>query len=65
MNEFQKKRLQAKESELIKLQENFEIFWSNEKNSDCFERNAINELLIMMQLKDEIREIKYEMQFII
>ena len=33
--------------------------WNNEKNSGCFERNAINDLLIMQQLKSEIAELEH------
>lgn len=40
-------RLNIKEQELAERQEQFEVMWHNEKHSKCFERNAINDLLIM------------------
>lgn len=33
--------------------------WHNEKHLGCFERNAINDLLIMQQLKSEIKELEH------
>lgn len=56
-------RLESKKAELKQRQESFKILFLNEKDLDCYERNAINELLIMMQLKNEIREIEYGMMF--
>ena len=56
-------RLESKKAELKQRKESFKILFLNEKDLDCYERNAINELLIMMQLKNEIREIEYGMMF--
>lgn len=56
-------RLQHKKSELKERQDQFEVLFHNEKDSSCYERNAINDLISMMQLKDEIREIEYGMMF--
>lgn len=53
------KRLNNKKTELSKRQDQFDVMWCNEKHSGCFERNAINDLLIMQQLKAEIAELEY------
>ncbi len=63
MNEFYEnnivKRLENKKEKLKKEQNIFTIMCSNEMNSQCFERNAINDLIIMQQLKSEIEELEY------
>lgn len=51
-------RLNVKKAELSESQDQFDVMWHNEKNSCCFERNAINDLLIMQQLKSEIAELE-------
>lgn len=52
-------RLNNKKSELSERQEQFDVMWHNEKHSGCFERNAINDLMIMQQLKAEIKELEH------
>lgn len=52
-------RLNNKKMELTERQDQFEVMWHNEKHSGCFERNAINDLLIMQQLKSEISELEH------
>lgn len=52
-------RLNIKKQELAERQEQFDVMWHNEKHSKCFERNAINDLLIMQQLKSEISELEH------
>lgn len=52
-------RLNAKRDELKHRQEIFSVFCHNEINSSCFERNAINDLLVMQQLKSEIEELEH------
>lgn len=52
-------RLNIKKQELSERQEQFDVLWHNEKHSKCFERNAINDLLIMQQLKSEISELEH------
>ena len=52
-------RLNNKKAELSERQDQFDVMWHNERNSGCFERNAINDLLIMQQLKAEIAELEY------
>lgn len=52
-------RLNIKKQELLERQEQFDVLWHNEKHSKCFERNAINDLLIMQQLKSEISELEH------
>lgn len=53
------KRLEDKKSELKEKQEHFLIMCNNEISSSCFERNAINDLIVMQQLKSEIEELEY------
>lgn len=52
-------RLELKRNELKERQDQFDVMWHNEKHSGCFERNAINDLLIMQQLKSEIHELEH------
>lgn len=52
-------RLNIKKQELSEQQKQFDVMWDNEKHSKCFERNAINDLLIMQQLKSEISELEH------
>ena len=52
-------RINVKKTGLSERQEQFDVMWANERNSGCFERNAINDLLIMQQLKSEIAELEY------
>lgn len=53
------KRLENKREELKKNQEYFKVMCNNEMDSKTFERNAINDLLIMQQLKSEISELEH------
>ena len=52
-------RLNNKKSELSERQDQFDVMWHNERKTGCFERNAINDLLIMQQLKSEIAELEH------
>lgn len=52
-------RINVKKTELSERQDQFDVMWHNKKNSFCFERNAINDLLIMYQLKSEIAELEH------
>ena len=52
-------RLNNKKVELSERQDQFDVMWHNERHSGCFERNAINDLLIMQQLKSEIKELEH------
>ncbi len=52
-------RLNNKKAELSERQEQFDVMWHNERQTGCFERNAINDLLIMQQLKSEISELEH------
>ena len=47
-------KLASKKAELKKEQEYFSAMCRNEINTSAFERNAINVLLVMQQLKSEI-----------
>lgn len=55
-------RLEVKEKELTKRIEIFRIFVETGINTDCFEQNAINELLVMRKLKTEINQLKFDIQ---
>lgn len=59
MHDLISERLNAKKTELSERQEQFDVMWHNERHSGCFERNAINDLLIMQQLKSEIVELEH------
>lgn len=52
-------RLENKKAELKAKQEYFNVMCHNEMDSKTFERNAINDLLVMQQLKSEIAELEY------
>lgn len=56
-NKFLEKRISQKENELTNRQKSFESYWKDCKANGNFEDNAIKELLIMKQLKDEINEL--------
>lgn len=65
MNEFYEnmvERLENKKNELKRQQEHFNIMCTNEINSQCFERNAINDLIIMQQIKAEIQQLEIVLQ---
>lgn len=52
-------RLENKRVELKSKQEYFNVMCHNEMDSKTFERNAINDLLVMQQLKSEIAELEH------
>lgn len=52
-------RLENKRAELKSKQEYFNVMCYNEMDSKTFERNAINDLLVMQQLKSEIAELEH------
>lgn len=52
-------RLKNKRDELKQKQEYFIVLCHNEIDSKVFEQNAINDLLIMQQLKTEISELEH------
>lgn len=52
-------RLESKRAELKAKQEYFNVMCHNEMDSKTFERNAINDLLVMQQLKSEIAELEH------
>lgn len=53
-------RLDAKKEELKQRQENYLVLAEREINTSQYERNAISDLLVMMQLKAEIQELEFE-----
>ena len=58
MKELQNERLNTKKKEIVSRQNAFEIYWQNNKDKPLVEKNAINELLILMQLKSEVEELE-------
>ena len=58
MEEFLEQKLQEKEKQLNQRKEVFKIFVENEIDTGNFERNAISDLTIMLELKTEIKELK-------
>lgn len=52
-------RLENKRAELKSKQEYFGVMCDNEMDSKTFEKNAINDLLVMQQLKSEIAELEH------
>lgn len=53
-------RIATKEEQLATKQEHFRIMVDNEIQGGCFEQNAINSCLTMMQLKSEIEQLKFQ-----
>jgi len=58
MKELQNERLNTKKKEIVSRQNALEIYWQNNKDKPLVEKNAINELLILMQLKSEVEELE-------
>lgn len=52
-------KLEAKKAELKSRREHFQIMVNNEIDTDCFEQNAINDLLYMKELRTEITELEH------
>ena len=52
-------RLNNKKEELVDRQYQFDIMWQNERDSGMFEHNAINDFLLMYQLKSQIEELEH------
>lgn len=58
MKELQNERLNTKKEEIVSRQNALEIYWQNNKDKPLVEKNAINKLLILMQLKSEVEELE-------
>ncbi len=58
IKELQNERLNAKKKEIVNRQDALEMYWQNNKDKPLVEKNTINELLILMQLKSEIEELE-------
>jgi hypothetical protein len=52
-------RLESKRNELAQRQKYFINRCNSEIHTQNFERNSINELIVMQQLKSEIEELEY------
>lgn len=55
---FLEQKLERKKELLNSRKNNFKIMFLNEFEDDSFEKNAISELLYMLEIKAEIRELK-------
>ena len=53
-----KRMLQNKKEELDRKQDYFKVMCDREMHTSNFERNAINDLMVMMTLKTEIQELE-------
>ena len=53
-------KLETKRNELDRNQKSFLIMCNSEMQTQCFERNAINDLITMQKLKTEIAELEYQ-----
>lgn len=58
IKELQNERLNTKKEEIVSRQNALERYWQNNKDKPLVEKNAINELLILMQLKSEVEELE-------
>jgi hypothetical protein len=58
MKEFLEQKLREKEKQLNHRKEVFKIVVENEIDTGNFERNAIADLTLMIELKTEIKELK-------
>lgn len=58
MKEVLERKLQEKKKQLAHRKEIFKIMVENEVDTGNFERNAISELMLMFELKTEIKELE-------
>jgi hypothetical protein len=58
MKEFLEQKLREKEKQLNHRKEVFKVVVENEIDTGNFERNAIADLTLMIELKTEIKELK-------
>ena len=55
------KKLTSANEELETRKNYFLLMVNNEINTSCFEKNAINELLVMMECKNRIKTIEADL----
>lgn len=53
-----KAKLQKKKEELATKQDYFKVFCDSEMHTGNFERNAINDLMVMLELRTEIKGLE-------
>lgn len=58
LREILENKLETKQKEYEEKQQYFLVFVENERSTGCFERNAISDLFIMLQLKSEISQLQ-------
>ena len=58
MYKYVKERLDNKKQEYADLSGQFDIMATNESKTGCFERNGINDLVVMSQVKAAIQELE-------
>ena len=62
MKEVLEQKLAATKATLEKRKKNFCIMVGNEIDTSCFEKNAINELIVMLELKRTIETLEHDIQ---
>lgn len=52
-------RMEQKKKNYSEQMERYLVLTSSENKTGCFERNMVNDLMVMMQTKAEISELSY------
>lgn len=60
--EFIEQRLKEYKEQLSQRKEIFSVMVQNEIDTGCFEKNAISELNLMMEIKAAIKELEFSLR---
>ena len=60
--EFIEQRLREYKEQLSQRKEIFSVMVQNEIDTGCFEKNAISELNLMMEIKAAIKELEFSLR---
>ena len=60
--EFIEQRLKEYKEQLSQRKEVFSVMVQNEIDTGCFEKNAISELNLMMEIKAAIKELEFSLR---
>ena len=60
--EFIEQRLREYKGQLSQRKEIFSVMVQNEIDTGCFEKNAISELNLMMEIKAAIKELEFSLR---
>lgn len=60
--EFIEQRLKEYKEQLSRRKEVFSVMVQNEIDTGCFEKNAISELNLMMEIKAAIKELEFSLR---